>query len=125
MDNGENMYMKSRRFLFTDSNEILAKHFMIGLAPDETSGKMYIETLFPNLYDAKMFKNQRVVMPIHLSITTPSELHQIEPDSKQKLALYKKLRSELYAFNTYVDIDYDYENVLANNAKIEAKKLVK
>lgn len=116
--------MKANKFLFTESNEILAPYYMMGLAKSQT-GNTYIETLFPNLYENKMFRNQKITYPISLSITTPKDFIHKETTNKQKLELYKKLKTNLKEYKINLDFEYDFENILSIGAKEEAKLLIK
>lgn len=124
VDECDKTTMKSRNLLFTESNEILAPYYMVGLA-DDGHGKNYIETLFPNLYSNKMFKNQTITYPISLSVTTPKDFKQIETSSKQKLDLFKKMKNSLKEYDIKLDYEYDFENVLAEGARNESKIFLK
>lgn len=116
--------MKSRTFLFTESYEIHAPYFMIGIAEIE-EGKPFIETLFPNLFGDKMFRNQVITLPTSLLVTTPTDFRQINPTPKQKLDLFRRLRNDLAQYNSYFDFAFDYESMLADQAKEESKQLIR
>lgn len=123
-NNGYSTYMKSEKFLFTDSDDPSFKFYMMGIADDKQESTTYVETLFPNEFPDKMMKGQKIVMPTMISTTTPKDFNKMVAPSVQKartILAYKNLEKE---YGATFDCFHDYYATLVEQARKEERQKV-
>lgn len=116
--------MKSRKFLFVESNEKNAPYFMLGIAYSE-DGKPYIETTFASVYNEDLFSGQSITLPTSVTVESKESLIRHEATAKQKLAIYRNLKDVSLKYNCIFNIYDDYQNNLARNASQDTKQSLK
>ncbi|HHT38636.1 MAG TPA: hypothetical protein GXZ95_04395 [Mollicutes bacterium] len=114
--NGIKTYMKADRFLFTERDQFYAPYYMMGIANQE--GKNYIETLFADTFPKKMFMNQKITIPVSVSVKTDTSYDTVEATTKQKLDLLRYLKKTLFQYNCSFD---NNKNTLSNNVRVLSK----
>jgi len=122
--NGYSTYMKSDKFLFTDSDDPNFAYYMMGIAYDPSADETYVETLFPNAFPDKMFKEQIIVMPTVISTTTPKDFNKIEATAAQKLRLVKAYNNLEKQYDAKFDYSHDYYATLAEQARRDERQKV-
>lgn len=123
-NNGYSSYLKSNKFLFTDSDDPNFEYYMLGVADDTNTNETYVETLFPCEWHDKMFKDQVIVMPTVISITTPKDFNKIEASASQKLRLVKSYNELTKKYNAKFDYFHDYYATLAEHARRDEREKV-
>ncbi len=121
----------STRFLYVQSNEIVAPYFMMGIINDakpgeeaEDENKYAVETLFAPNKPYEFFLSSEAAIPTQIQIDTGEKLIKKEASASEKLALlnqYKLIISQ-YNLPNNLNISGDYEAILADAA---SKKLIK
>lgn len=121
---------KSDKFLYVQSNEAAAPYFMMGILPNGNTtdpeynpNKYAVETLIAPDNTCDFFKNQEVVIPTQILITTTNNMDKLEATPSEKLALLNQYKSIInnYGLKNRLNIYGDYESVLASSS-IEGHK---
>jgi len=121
----------SKKFLYVQSNEVAAPYFMMGILPsgnvsdeDYNPNKYAVETLIAPNNVEHFFKEQEVVLPTQILVTTPDVMDKLEATSEEKLALLNQYKSIIknYGLKNNLNIYGDYEAMLSS-ASLESQKI--
>lgn len=127
-----NINSNSEKYLYVQSNEGVAPYFMMGIIPqngfnieDSTPEKYAVETLMAPVNADDFFREQEVVIPTQILVTTDKAMSRKEASPEDKIALLNQYRSIIstYGLNNRLNIYGDYEAMLVNDMKIKTKKL--
>ena len=127
-----NINSNSEKYLYVQSNEGVAPYFMMGIIPqngfnaeDSTPKKYAVETLMAPVNADDFFREQEVVIPTQILVTTDKAMSRKEASPEDKIALLNQYRSIIstYGLNNRLNIYGDYEAMLVNDMKIKTKKL--
>jgi len=123
--NGHSTFLKSNKFLCTDSDDPSFEYYMMGIASnDENENDIYAETLFPCEYPDKMFKDQIIATPTVISTTTPKDFNKITATAAQKLRLSKAYKELEKKYGAKFDYFHDYYATLAEQSRIDERQKV-
>ena len=122
--NGYSTNMKSKKYLFTESDDPGYDHYMLAIAYNEQFNNPYVESLFLNKYSSEMFKEQEIAMPTLISTTTPKSYEKKEATSSQKLKLIKSFVELEKKYGAKFSFYNDYVSLLAEQAREESRKKV-
>lgn len=86
---------------------------------------MAVETLMAPVNADDFFREQEVVIPTQILVTTDKAMSRKEASPEDKIALLNQYRSIIstYGLNNRFNIYGDYEAMLVNDMKIKTKKL--
>lgn len=122
---------KSTKFLYVQSNEIVAPYFMMGILNDTKPGEgtedenmFAVETLFAPNKPHEFFMSSEAAIPTQIQIDTGEKLIKKEATASEKLALLNQYKLIISTYNlpNNLNISGDYEAILADAA---SKRLIK
>lgn len=128
---GSHFTGKSKKFLYVQSNEVVAPYFMMGILPsgdpkdaEYNPDKYAVETLIAPTNDKDFFANQEVVIPTQILVNTEDNMSKIEATPDEKIALLNQYKSIIknHGLRNKLNIYGDYEAMLAC-ASVEGQKV--
>ena len=124
-NSGNHFNGNSEKFLYVQSNEAAAPYFMMGILPSTNTidseyqqPKYAVETLIAPSNVIDFFKEQEVVIPTQILVTTNDNMEKLEAKPNEKIALLNQYKSIIknYGLNNKLNIYGDYESILASSS---------
>lgn len=117
----------SKKLLYTQSNEMISPHFMIGLKQKDFEDSYIVETLFAPTDEERFFNLQEVVIPTQITIDDNGALFKGNITASEKLQLLREYQSIIMenGFKNCINIYNDYISLLMSKQEQERKLTLK